>query len=463
MHPWMHPFLRNFRHSRLFALTIATAVIATTALFSAQRAGAGEQSVYAYGDAGFFGSTGLVALNQPVVGMARTSDGSGYWLASKDGRVASFGRAVHHGSVPVVDMRRPIIGIGSTPGSGYVVAATDGSVFTFGDAPFLGSMGGKPLNQPIVGVAVTPSGRGYWLVARDGGIFSFGDARFFGSTGGIRLNEPIVGIASTPSGGGYWLVARDGGIFSFGDARFFGSTGGVRLQRSIVGMGATRDGGGYWLVAGDGGVFTFGNATFFGSLGSSGSTEPVVGIVSTPSSAGYWIVTTGHLSSSPTALPPEVRLPDGSYRVGVGGIRAGDYREQYAQPGCHWERMNEFSGDSSAVVASNTSDARLVVTLKDGDTFRTIGCAPWTSDIYPVTRTMYTDFGDGDWVVGTDVGAGVWKAAGGPFCHWARVSDFSGEAPAIKALGDNAINPVVNIDALDRGFVTSGCGVWKKG
>ena len=439
------------------------AVLAASALYMAQRAGAGEQSVYAYGDAGFYGSTGLVALNEPVVGMARTADGGGYWLVSSEGRVAAFGRAVHHGNVPVIDQRRPIVGIGSTPGNGYVIAASDGSVFNFGDAPFHGSMGNQRLNQPIMGIAVTPTGNGYWLVARDGGIFSFGDARFFGSTGGIRLNQPIVGIASTPSGNGYWMVARDGGIFTFGDATFFGSTGSIKLARSIVGMAPTRDGGGYWLVAGDGGIFTFGNATFLGSLGLTGSSEPVVGMVPTPSSAGYWIVTTGHLASSPTARPPEQRLTDGSYRVGAFAVRPGDYREQYAQPGCHWERVSSFSGTAGAVLASVTADSRQVVTLKDGDTFRTTGCAPWTSDIYPVTRTLDTEFGDGAWFVGTDIHPGPWSSAGGADCHWARVSDFSGDPAAIRGTDDGVTNPTVQIDAFDRGFVSSGCGVWRKG
>lgn len=460
MHPRMHAVLRgsrHSRHSRLPIVAVLVAVLAASALYTAIPAGAGEQSVYAFGDAPFHGSTGLVPLNQPVVGMARAADGNGYWLVSSEGRVASFGSAVHHGNVPVVDPRRPIVGISSTPGSGYVVAASDGSVFTFGDAAFVGSMGGMPLNQPIVGLAVTPSGGGYWLVARDGGIFSFGDAQFFGSTGGIRLNQPITGMASTPSGNGYWLVARDGGVFTFGDAPFFGSTGSVKLVRSIVGMAPTRDGAGYWLVAGDGGIFTFGNATFFGSLGATGSTEPIVGMVPTASSAGYWIVTTGHLASSPTAQPAEVRLTDGTHHVDAVAVRPGDYRTQYAQPGCKWERLK-----NDVVVAGATSSDRQVVTLKEGDTFRTMGCAPWTSDIYPVTRTLYSDFGDGVWVVGTDVGMGPWTAAGGPDCHWARVSDFSGEVSAIRAAGDGATNPLVNIDALDRGFVTSGCGVWRK-
>jgi photosystem II stability/assembly factor-like uncharacterized protein len=84
------------------------------------------------GNAGFHGSTGGSPLNKPIVGMASTPDGGGYWLV-----------------------------------------ASDGGIFSFGDAGFHGSTGGSPLNKPIVGMASTPDGGGYWLVASDGGIFSF--------------------------------------------------------------------------------------------------------------------------------------------------------------------------------------------------------------------------------------------------------------------------------------------------
>ena len=139
----------------------------------------------AIGDARFYGSTGAIPLNQPVVGMAATPDGRGYWLV-----------------------------------------AADGGIFAFGDASFYGSTGAIPLNQPVVGMAATPDGRGYWLVASDGGIFAFGDAGFYGSTGNIALTRPVVGMASAARGQGYWMVASDGGIFAFGDARFYGSAAG---------------------------------------------------------------------------------------------------------------------------------------------------------------------------------------------------------------------------------------------
>ncbi|HWE65027.1 MAG TPA: hypothetical protein VG298_00130, partial [Acidimicrobiales bacterium] len=77
-------------------------------------------------------------------------------------------------------LNQPIVGMASTPdGGGYWLVARDGGIFSFGNALFHGSTGSLTLNQPIVGMAATPDGGGYWLVAGDGGIFSFGDASFF--------------------------------------------------------------------------------------------------------------------------------------------------------------------------------------------------------------------------------------------------------------------------------------------
>ena len=73
----------------------------------------------------------------------------------------------------------PIVGMASTPtGRGYWLVASDGGIFSFGDARFVGSTGAIKLNQPIVGMAPTPTSGGYWFVAADGGVFNFGDAAF---------------------------------------------------------------------------------------------------------------------------------------------------------------------------------------------------------------------------------------------------------------------------------------------
>ena len=233
-----------------------------------------------------------VASFLPAVSPARAADrvasvGSGYWLVGADGGIFSFGTARFFGSTGGIRLNQPIVGIAATPsGNGYWMVATDGGIFSFGDAKFFGSTGAIKLNRPIVGMTPTPSGNGYWLVASDGGIFAFGDAGFFGSTGAIRLNKPIVGMSATPSGRGYWFVASDGGIFAFGDAQFFGSAGNAQPTRPITAMAATPTGEGYWLTAADGSLFAFGDATIHGSRPRADRT--VTAMVPTRDGAGYW-------------------------------------------------------------------------------------------------------------------------------------------------------------------------------
>ncbi len=53
-------------------------------------------------------------------------------------------------------LNAPVVGVAATPdGQGYWEIAADGGVFNFGDARFFGSMGGQHLNAPVVGVAAT--------------------------------------------------------------------------------------------------------------------------------------------------------------------------------------------------------------------------------------------------------------------------------------------------------------------
>ena len=92
--------------------------IAGSAVGAASVAG----TVLARGSAGFYGSLAGKALNKPIVGMAPTPDGHGYWLV-----------------------------------------ASDGGIFTYGDAHFYGSAGGEHLTQPVIALAAVPSGGGYWM------------------------------------------------------------------------------------------------------------------------------------------------------------------------------------------------------------------------------------------------------------------------------------------------------------
>ncbi|HEV7886350.1 MAG TPA: SpoIID/LytB domain-containing protein, partial [Acidimicrobiales bacterium] len=230
-------------------------------------------------------STWFSVVGQPSGGV------NGYWVLGDDGGVFTFGKAGYFGSTGGMRLNQPVVGMAATKsGQGYWLVASDGGIFAYGDAKprFYGSTGGMRLNKPIVGMARTPSGNGYWLVASDGGIFAYGDAKFWGSTGSIKLNQPVVGMAPTSTGKGYWLVASDGGIFAYGDARFHGSTGSMRLARPVIGMAAEADNSGYWLVAADGGIFAF-DAPFHGSLPSRRIVATAVGMRPTLTGLGYVI------------------------------------------------------------------------------------------------------------------------------------------------------------------------------
>jgi len=216
----------------------------------------------------------------------------GYWVGAADGGIFTFGAAKFYGSTGAMKLNKPVVGMAVSPDqAGYWLVASDGGIFTFGSAKFYGSTGAMKLNKPVVGMAPTPDGGGYWLVATDGGIFSFGDAKFYGSTGAMVLNRPIDGMARTADAKGYWLVASDGGVFSFGDAKFYGSTGGQPVPAPIQEMVPTSDGAGYWMLGGDGSVYPFGDAGNYGSFGTAGLTGNAVGIQPTATGKGYLVVT----------------------------------------------------------------------------------------------------------------------------------------------------------------------------
>ena len=285
-------------------LVIAVEPIATPGYWEV----ASDGGIFSYGGAQFYGSTGSLHLNAPIVGMAATPDDAGYWLLASDGGIFAFGDAIFYGSTGGMHLNAPIVAMAPTPdGAGYWLVASDGGIFAYGDANFYGSTGSLTLAKPIVGMASSVDGLGYWLVASDGGIFAYGDANFYGSTGGVPLEEPIVAMTPAPDGGGYWLVASDGGIFNFGDVSYFGSTGGMPLRAPVVGMDRTADGQGYWMVGRDGGIFDYGDAGFFGSAGGLQLNRPVVGMAAIQSLAAGPAPAVEH--SVPSVLPQLVQQP----------------------------------------------------------------------------------------------------------------------------------------------------------
>jgi hypothetical protein len=274
-----------------------------------------RDSVRASGAAVDYGSTGNILLNRPIVDIAATVNGAGYWLLAGDGGVFSFGNAQFFGSTGGLRLNQPALRMAPTrAGNGYWFVASDGGVFAFGDAPFFGSMGGRFLAKPMIGIMPTSSGRGYWMVAEDGGVFAFGDAGFLGSLGGRSLSAPIVALAPTRTNNGYWLLGRDGAIYAFGDAAFLGrDLYATELATDIAAIG---DGSGYVVLDETGAL---------SSHRAAGGTIPVppanphagaraVGVELTPSGSGAWVAWSGR------AVSPDWAFVHGSFRL-IAGMR----------------------------------------------------------------------------------------------------------------------------------------------
>ncbi len=104
----------------------------------------------------------LPAFVAPTNGESLPAPRRGYWLVGSDGGVFSYGDTGFFGSTGAVKLNQPVVGMAATPtGKGYRFVAADGGIFSFGDASFEGSTGAIKLNRPIAGMASTPTGKGY--------------------------------------------------------------------------------------------------------------------------------------------------------------------------------------------------------------------------------------------------------------------------------------------------------------
>ena len=68
--------------------------------------------------------------------MAPTPNGHGYWLVASDGGIFAFGDAGFYGSMGGQHLNRPIVAMAANGSQGYWLVAADGGVFSFGRRPF---------------------------------------------------------------------------------------------------------------------------------------------------------------------------------------------------------------------------------------------------------------------------------------------------------------------------------------
>ena len=168
--------------------------------------------------------------------MAATPDGGGYWLVASDGGVFAFGDAGFYGSTggdaprPARSWAWPPPPTAAATGWWPPTAASSASATPRSTAP----KAVRFYPHPIVGITADQATGGYWLASANGGAYSF-DALFHGSMSGVALAAPIHAIAASPATGGYLLAAKDGGVFCFA-APYFGSMAGVPLAAPVVGL-----------------------------------------------------------------------------------------------------------------------------------------------------------------------------------------------------------------------------------
>ena len=139
-------------------------------------------------------------------------------------------------------LNAPIVGMAATPdGGGYWLVASDGGIFNFGDAGFYGSMGGQHLEHAVVGMAATPDGEGYWLVAPTAASSPSATPCFYGRWAASTSTRPSSGWPPRPMVG---LLAggRRRRHLQLSARGFFKSMGGQHLDAPVVGMAVTPDG-----------------------------------------------------------------------------------------------------------------------------------------------------------------------------------------------------------------------------
>jgi len=165
----------------------------------------------------------------------------GFWSASSDGRVTATGGAPWLGDASHLHLWEPIVGIAATQsGNGYWLAGRDSGVFAFGDAAYHGNLidaliardnlppgtlNGDNILDYLHGeiIDIDSTGNGYYLLGRDGGVFTFGHLPFHGSAAGQMNNATSLELSPT---GGYYINAADG--------RRWACSGGVCVQNAVL-------------------------------------------------------------------------------------------------------------------------------------------------------------------------------------------------------------------------------------
>jgi hypothetical protein len=156
----------------------------------------------------------------------------------------------------------------------------------------------------------------------------------------------------------------------------------------------------------------------------------------------------------------------GQYRVGP-DIPVGRY---YSDPvaGCHFQRVRNFNGTPSDVIADVVVDfdaGQWIVDLLSTDVgfITETNCGFW---FMTPRRGLLSTITSGTWIVGAQVTPGTYRAENSVAgCYWKRLSNFSGATDAIlgSAIANGPGVQLVTIANTDAGFSsTAECGTWTR-
>src|SRR5258708_4194526 len=168
-------------------------------------------------------------------------------------------------------------------------------------------------------------------------------------------------------------------------------------------------------------------------------------------------------TSKPTAKPAPTfpQFGDGTYQVGK-DIKPGTYRTRVGSPGCYYARLSGFGGSFGEIMANNNTDAPAIVTIAATDKgFQSQNCGTWTEDVSQITQSK-TTFGDGMYIIGTDITPGTYRNTSSQGCYYARLSGFGNTTDDIIANNNVDTATIVTIAASDKGFQSNRCGTWTK-
>lgn len=157
--------------------------------------------------------------------------------------------------------------------------------------------------------------------------------------------------------------------------------------------------------------------------------------------------------STPEPAGPKT-ISDGTWK------QSADYSPAlYRAPGgknCHWALLkgaNRSKGVVESGGAANTQTLQIVSPY-----FETHGCGKWNSETWewgPVKSTIP----DGIWKEAVDFEIGLYRAPGGPDCHWAALSTANPTTGLFEKGGGDSPQ---KLEIIWSYFETNDCGTWRK-